>query len=90
MRELVERLLDHAALHETVLGQCGDDEQRQWAEDLREVASQIVSLRNDADRMLARAMAMAQAITELKPSLTEEQQKVLARVLTAELTKQGF
>lgn len=38
----------------------------------------------------AKAMAMAQAITELRPSLTEEQQKVLARVLTAELTKQGF
>ena len=52
MTNLVERLLDHAALHETVLGQCGDEEQRQWAKDLREAASQIAALRNDADRML--------------------------------------
>lgn len=38
----------------------------------------------------ARAFALAQAVVVLKPTLTDEQQALLAKVITEELTKQGF
>lgn len=39
---------------------------------------------------IARAFAMAEAIKELRPSLTEAQLQTLARTVAAELTKQGY
>lgn len=38
----------------------------------------------------ARAFALAQAVVALKPTLTDAQQALLAKVITEELTKQGF
>ena len=39
LRTISDRLLAHAELHDVVLGQTGDDEQRQLAADLREAAA---------------------------------------------------
>lgn len=38
----------------------------------------------------ARAMASCEALKAIVPMLTEEQKEVVARTLTAEITKQGF
>lgn len=38
----------------------------------------------------ARAFAMAEALTKLMPTLSDDQQGIASRVLVAELTKQGY
>ncbi|WP_312462719.1 hypothetical protein [Comamonas sp.] len=39
---------------------------------------------------LAKAMAAAQALHEIRSTLTEEQAKTVSQTIAAELTKQGF
>ena len=39
---------------------------------------------------IAKAMAGAQALIAIQKTLTDEQQAIVAKTLTAELTKQGF
>ena len=38
----------------------------------------------------ARAFALAQVVKELKPTLSDAQEAIVARVLAAELTKMGY
>ena len=58
MNSLAARLRDHATFHELFLAQCGDEEQRQWADDLREAARIVDAAQNGVgDAEIARLRA---------------------------------
>lgn len=44
--DLLERLREHASLHDELVSNGADDEQRLWADDLREAADEIERLRS--------------------------------------------
>ncbi len=63
----------------------------EWGNTYRRLAEsrEVKALRHLGED-LARAMAAAQALQNIIPTLTGEQQAVVAKTLTEELTKQGF
>lgn len=65
---LIDRLLEHAECHEHVAAQ--DDEQRQWAADLRSAAQEIKRLRAVVSEQPVAEPVMANGLTEAETNDT--------------------